>query len=130
MKKPRRTGYKLGILIIFLGMAYGFIEESMAIESADPLILFFIMTLFVFIGYWRMYQYYKIEKLLRKHNRIDFVDYFNHLQFYQYFKHVFPLPIIRGFDKNENQIRIRKRINLLTLLYYLTGLLLFNSASY
>lgn len=82
-------------------------QESIAIESADPLILFLIMILFVFIGYWRMYQYYKIEKLLRKHNRIDFVDYFNHLQFYQYPKHIFPLPIIRGFDKNEKEIRIK-----------------------
>ena len=119
MKKPKRQGHKIGILIIFIGSAYVFISESIKTESIEPLFIFILTVLFVFFGYWRLYQFYKLEKLWNDHNRKDFNDYFDNMTRYQAAKHfVTPFPILKRLEtKKEN--KIRNLINMSTIMIYL-----------
>lgn len=124
MKKKKRIGHKLGILFIIGGTGYAFIRESIKTERIETAILFLIMSLFVFAGYWRLYQYYKIEKLWQQHNRIDFVDYVDNMPIYQFIKLILPFPMLKRLE-NKKENKIKRAINLSTLMYYLLGISFF-----
>jgi len=119
MEKPKRIGHKTGIFLIFMTLGYISVSESIKAESFEPIIFFFITILFVFFGYWRLYQFYKLEKLWNDHNRKDFNDYFDNMTRYQAAKHfVTPFPILKRLEtKKEN--KIRNLINMSTIMIYL-----------
>ncbi len=119
MKRPKRMGYIIGIVIIFIMMAYVFWTQSTADNRLEIMMLFAVMVLFVFFGYWRLYQFYILEKLWNYHNRKDFVDYFDNMDFITGCRHfVFPLPILKKFSTNQEN-RIRDTINISTVMVYI-----------
>ena len=125
MKKPRRIGHKIGAILIFLSLGLFSIKESIHKGSLDPILTFAIIALFVFSGYWRLYQFYKLERVRHQHNRKNFIDYFDNMTFSDGLIHfVIPSFILKPFlSKKENDIRFQ--INISTLTLYIAGLTFF-----
>ena len=122
VKKQKRISHKIGILLIFITLGVFSIKESIHKDSLNPILTFAIIVLFVFSAYWRLYQFYKLEKIRHQHNRKDFIDYFDNMTFSDGLIHfVIPSFIFKPFlSKKENDIRFQ--INISTLTLYIAGL--------
>ena len=125
MKQQKRLGYKVGIGLIILSLGYIFWSHSTEENRVQNMAFFATIVLFIFTGYFRIYQFYKLEKIQKIHNKKDFLEYFDNMDFYLLgLKHIIlPRPILQKFPA-ENENKIRTAINILTILFYLTFVLL------
>jgi len=120
MRKPKRLGHKIGIGLIIIMLVYICLTQPPDDNRTLFILTFLVIIAFVVVGYFRMYQFYRLEKMQLRHEFIDFVDYFNNQDFIMMgLKHaVLPKPIWKRLsNKKENKLRIT--INVLTVLVYL-----------
>lgn len=125
-KRPKRILHIVGIGFIILMLCYIFIGKAIVEDKPQIIAILLLILLFVFSGYWRLYQYYKLGKLKKEHAKKDFVEYFDSLTFIRLLPHcVTPFPILRK-PSNDLENKIRIQINIWTGIVWLTyGLLLY-----
>jgi amino acid permease len=120
MGRTTRLGYIIAIALIFLLSAYVFWRHSSNNSRVHMMSMFVIMVSLVFFCYWRLYHFYRLEKIRTLHNRKDILDYFNNTDFISMgLKHVIvPLPILKKL-KTAKENEMRRRINISTIMIYL-----------
>jgi hypothetical protein len=120
MEYSKRIWYAIGIGLIILMLGFIIIAKAISEKNLLYLLEFILIILFAFSGYWRLYQFYNLEKLLGRHTRKDFIDYFNNLSFVRLLFHsVIPIPLFKKF-LNQTEEKIRVQINIWTAILWVS----------
>lgn len=124
MKRPKRILHIIGILFILIFMACIFIQR--AIHEQNPLwvLVLLLMIINVLATFYRLYQYYLLEKIRNNQYNKDFVDYFDTLSPFRFFVlTMIPFPIIKK-SNNNTENKLRKVIVITLFVSWVTFILL------
>lgn len=107
-------------------MAFIFWTRVTKDNMTEMTIAFLSMILFLTFGFLRLYNYFQFEKTKNLTDKEDFVNFFDSLSFERLIQHVVtPFPILQR-QTNDQERKIKRRINISTVLVWVFfGLMIF-----